>query len=111
MTKSVLIAGSTGSIGTQALEVCKMHNINVEALSAGSNTDLISKQAKQFNVKKIHINDEKKYSELKENVSLDTKVYVGKDGLSELIKESEADTFLNGITGSAGLLPTINSIE
>lgn len=111
MTKSVLIAGSTGSIGTQALEVCDMHNIEVEALSAGSNTELLLKQAERFNVKKIHINNEKKYKELKENVSSDTKIFVGKEGLVELIKESEADTFLNGITGSAGLLPTLSAIE
>lgn len=111
MTKSVFIAGSTGSIGTQALAVCKMHNIEVESLSAGSNVDLLASQAKEFNVKKVHINDENKYKELKEKLSEDTKIFVGEKGLIELIKESKADTFLNGITGSAGLIPTVMAIE
>ncbi len=111
MTKSVIIAGSTGSIGTQALAVCKMHNINVDALSAASNTDLLCKQAKEFGVKKIHINNESKYKELKDNLPNDTKIYVGKSGLLDLINESNADTFLNGITGSAGLVPTVAAIE
>lgn len=111
MTKTVFIAGSTGSIGTQALAVCKMHNITVEALSAGSNSDLLLKQAKEFNVKKIHINDETKYNEIKNQLSDDVEIFVGKDGLIDMIKDSKADTFLNGITGSAGLVPTVCAIE
>lgn len=111
MTKSVFIAGSTGSIGTQALAVCKMHNIEVESLSAGSNVDLLVSQAKEFNVKKIHINNENKYKELKEKLPGDAEIFVGEKGLIGLIKESKADTFLNGITGSAGLIPTVTAIE
>lgn len=111
MTKSVFIAGSTGSIGTQALAVCKMHNIEVESLSAGSNVDLLVSQAKKFNVKKIHINNENKYKELKEKLPGDAEIFVGEKGLIGLIKESKADTFLNGITGSAGLIPTVTAIE
>ena len=48
MTKSLLLAGSTGSIGTQALKVCEKHNIKVNALSAGSNYKLLAKQAEKF---------------------------------------------------------------
>ncbi len=111
MTEKVFIAGSTGSIGTQALKVCEMHNIKAEALSAAANSELLCEQAKKFNVKKVHINDEKKYKAVKSALDSDVEVYAGRQGLFEMIASSSADTFLNGITGFAGLEPTIKAID
>ena len=65
MTDSLILAGSTGSIGTQALRVCKQHNIKVNGLSAKSNYKLLSEQAIEFQVKNVHIADDKYYNDLK----------------------------------------------
>ena len=111
MTKKIFIAGSTGSIGTQALKVCEMHNIKVEALSANKSWEALCKQAKKYNVKKVHINDEQKYYNVKNELSDDVEVYAGRNGLFEMIASSSADTFLNGITGFQGLEPTVCAIE
>jgi len=111
MTKKVFIAGSTGSIGTQALKVCEMHNIEAEALSADKNWKSLCAQAKKFNVKKVHINDEEQYYNVKNELGESVKVYSGRQGLFEMIADSSADTFLNGITGFAGLEPTVCAIK
>ncbi len=111
MTEKVFIAGSTGSIGTQALKVCEMHNIEVESLSAGSSWEVLCAQAKKFKVKRVHINDEKNYQNVKNALGEDTEVFSGRSGLFEMISSSSADTFLNGITGFAGLEPTVCAIK
>ncbi len=111
MTKKVFIAGSTGSIGTQALKVCEMHNIEVEALSAQKSWEALCAQAIKYNVKKVHINDEEKYHNVKNELGKDVEVYTGRNGLFEMISSSSSDTFLNGITGFAGLEPTVCAIE
>lgn len=108
-TKSVYIAGSTGSIGTQALAVCKKHGIRVEGLSCGKNHRLLAKQAKEFGVKYIHIGDETAVAELKQLLP-DCEVATGTEELVRQIKESKADTLLDAIVGSAGLKPAVAGI-
>ena len=110
-TGKLFIAGSTGSIGTQALSVCKKHNIKVTGISAGSNYELLYKQAIEFLPKYVHILNEDGYKALKSMLPKEIEVYTGADTLSGLIKNDTADTLLNAIVGSAGLSPTISAIK
>ncbi len=109
-TKSVYIAGSTGSIGTQALAVCKKHGIRVAGLSCGKNAELLIRQAKEFGVKYVHIGDEKGYRLAKEQLP-GCQVATGEEALCRQIEESDADTLLDAIVGSAGLKPAIAGIK
>ncbi len=109
-TKSVYIAGSTGSIGTQALSVCKKHGIRVAGLSCGKNAELLARQAKEFGVKCVHIGDEGGYHLLKELLP-DCEVTTGEEELCRQIEKSDADTLLDAIVGSAGLKPAISGIK
>ena len=108
-TKSVYIAGSTGSIGTQALAVCKKHGIRVRGLSAGSNFRLLMAQAKEFDVPCVHIGDESAYHTLKDLLP-DREVATGEEALSRQIQDSDADTLLDAVVGSAGLKPAVAGI-
>lgn len=109
-TKSVYIAGSTGSIGTQALSVCKKHGIRVVGLSCGKNFRLLAEQAKLFGVKKVHIGDAGAVDNLKKLLP-GCEVLTGEDALAEQIYHSEADTLLDAIVGSAGLKPAVSGIR
>lgn len=110
MTDSLILAGSTGSIGTQALRVCKQHNIKVNGLSAKSNYKLLSEQAIEFQVKNVHIADDKYYNDLKALLPEDVNIYSGESGLNEMLDKDGSDTFFNSVMGSAGLLPTLRAI-
>ncbi|MBO5358554.1 MAG: 1-deoxy-D-xylulose-5-phosphate reductoisomerase [Clostridia bacterium] len=109
--KSLVILGSTGSIGTQALEVCRRDGYKVEALAAGGNIELLEAQAREFKVKAVAVFNEQKAKELKIKLSdTDIKVLAGADGVCELA-EMDADIALNSIVGIAGLRPTLAAIE
>ena len=109
--KSLIILGSTGSIGTQALEVCRRNGYKVTALAAGSNVELLEKQAREFNPLAVAVFDPLKSEELKIKLSdTDIKVYSGADGVCELA-QYEGDIVLNSIVGIAGLRPTLSAIE
>ncbi|MBO5409134.1 MAG: 1-deoxy-D-xylulose-5-phosphate reductoisomerase [Clostridia bacterium] len=108
-TKSVYIAGSTGSIGTQALAVCKKHGIRVVGLSCGKNYRLLCEQAKEFDVKVLHIGDERAVEEVKQ-LFPGCEVATGEEALCRQIQESDADTLLDAIVGSAGLKPAVAGI-
>ena len=111
MMKSVIILGSTGSIGTQALEVCKQNGYKVTALAAGHNIDLLEKQAREFKPFSVAVFDEKKANELKIKLNdTDIKVLSGADGVCELAS-GKGDLVLNSIVGIAGLRPTLSAIE
>ena len=110
-TKQIFIAGSTGSIGTQALSVCKKHNIRVFGLSAASNYKLLAEQAILFSVKYVHILNKAYYKNLRELLPSEIEIFAGEDTLCELIKNDSSDTLLNAIVGSAGLFPTIAGIK
>lgn len=109
--KSLVILGSTGSIGTQALEVCRRDGYKVNGLAAGGNIELLEKQAREFRVKAVAVFNESKAQELKIKLAdTDIKVLSGIDGVCEVAR-LEADVALNSIVGIAGLRPTLAAIE
>ena len=109
--KSLVILGSTGSIGTQALEVCRRDGYKVNALAAGGNIELIEKQAREFSVKAVAVFDESKAADLKIKLAdTDIKVFGGEYGVCE-VAGMQADVALNSIVGIAGLRPTLAAIE
>ncbi|MBR6564827.1 MAG: 1-deoxy-D-xylulose-5-phosphate reductoisomerase [Clostridia bacterium] len=111
MMKSLVILGSTGSIGTQALEVCRRDGYKVNALAAGGNIELLEKQAREFSVKAVAVFDEKKAADLKIKLAdTDIKVFGGEYGVCE-VAGMQADVALNSIVGIAGLRPTLAAIE
>lgn len=109
--KSLIILGSTGSIGTQALEVCRRDGYKVTALAAGSNIELLEKQAREYKVKAVAVFNEQKAKDLKIKLSdTDIKVLSGEDGVCE-IAQGEGDIVLNSVVGIAGLKPTLAAID
>lgn len=109
--KELIILGSTGSIGTQALQVAEEMGIRVTALTAGSNAKLLEQQARKFRPLAVALNDERAASELKIALAdTDIKVLSGADGVCELA-EGPGDTVLSSIVGIAGLRPTIAAIN
>lgn len=111
-TQAVNIMGSTGSIGTQALEVCRMHNIRVNGISANSNISLLEKQIREFSPKVCHVTDEAAGRELEIKVSdTDTRVIYGKSTLEDFAVWEGADTLLNSVMGSVGLKSTVSAIR
>lgn len=112
MNKTVSILGSTGSIGTQSLEVCEKHGLKVTALAAHSSIDLLEAQARKFSPKVVCIYSEDKYAQLRERLAdTDIKVLCGMDGLCEIAAMQETDIVLNSVVGMVGLLPTLTAIE
>ena len=111
--KKLSIIGSTGSIGTQALEVVdSQNNIDVVALSANSNASLLAEQARKYGVKLVCIGNKDKYTELKSLLAdLDVKIYAGEEYLSEISTFEEADMVLTSVVGNVGLTPTVNAIK
>lgn len=110
--KTISILGSTGSIGTQALQVAKAHKIRVAALAAGSNVKLLASQAREFDVQYACIADNSKESELKELLSgTPTKILSGHEGLLQTASLDGVDIMLNAVVGIAGLEPTLKAIE
>lgn len=112
--RGVAILGSTGSIGTQALEVIESHLDKFEliALSAENNVELLIHQAKKFKPDSVIIGNEKHYAFLKNALAADfIKVYAGKDAISQIVEHSGIDIVLTAMVGYAGLLPTVNAIK
>lgn len=112
--KRIAIFGSTGSIGTQALEVIRAnpHLFVVEILTAQSNHELLVKQALEFNPDSVVVGDETKYQAVKEALSATTvKVFAGKSALEEVADFDSYDMMLAGIVGFAGLKPTLKAVE
>lgn len=112
MNKTVSILGSTGSIGTQSLEVCEKHGFNVVGLSANNNIDLLEQQTRKFSPEYVCIYNEDNYPELKQRLS-DTgvKVLCGMEGLCEIASLEQNDIVLNSVVGMVGLLPTLTAIN
>ncbi len=111
MEKTIAILGSTGSIGTQALDVAKAQGYKVSALAAGSNYKLLEQQAREFKPHTVALSDEAAAKELKVRLKdTDIKVLGGKDSAEE-IAAAKCDTILNAIVGIAGLKPTLAAID
>lgn len=112
MSKIVSILGSTGSIGTQALDVIKKAGFSVSALTANSSVDTLEKQIREFKPKLAAVCDEKAAADLKVRVKdTCTKVLAGEDGVCECAACEESDIVLNSVVGMAGLRPTLTAIE
>ena len=114
MKRQIAILGSTGSIGTQALQVIKEHPdlYEVYALTANNQVDLLARQAREFMPEAVVIANEDKYAALKEALSdLPIKVYAGKDALAQIVESKPIDIVLTAMVGYAGLLPTMNAIR
>lgn len=110
--KNISILGSTGSIGTQSLDVCRMHGYSVKCLTANSNADLMEKQIREFKPEIVCMMNEKSANDLKTKISdTDTKVVAGLDGLIECATYDGADTVLNSVVGMIGLQPTLEAIR
>lgn len=112
--KGVAILGSTGSIGTQALEVIesKPDNFEVELLTANGNCTLLIEQAKKFKPNAVVIADESKYKLVSYALwPLDIKVYAGHDALSQCVEMEGIDIVLTALVGYAGLKPTLAAIN
>ena len=112
--KRIAILGSTGSIGTQALNVIRRHRdlFCAEVLCAGSNADLLIAQAREFEPNAVAIADESRYEQVRDALGdTDIKVYAGTDAIVSLMEMESIDMVLAAIVGVAGLRPTLHAIE
>lgn len=112
--KSIAILGSTGSIGTQALEVIKSHpeHFQVEVLTAQNNVDLLIQQSIQFRPNAVVIGNEAFYDKVFNVLDpLGIKVYSGEKSLASVVQMETIDVVLTALVGYAGLVPTIKAIE
>ena len=112
--KNVAVLGSTGSIGTQALEVIESNKdmFGVEVLTANSNHNLLIKQAIRFRPNAVVIVDGEKYQQVLDALSpLDIKVYSGEEALGQIVEMENIDIVLTALVGYSGLKPTINAIK
>ena len=111
--KKIAILGSTGSIGTQTLEVVRANkDIEVTALAAGSNIDLLEKQIREFSPKIAAVWNEEKAKELKDRVcDLDIRVESGMDGLLAVATELGAEILVTAVVGMIGIRPTIAAMN
>lgn len=105
--KEIVLLGSTGSIGTQTLDVCRVHNIKVKALSANSSVKLLEEQAREFHPEYVCITDEGCLEELRTRLAdTDIRILSGIEGLCELA-QLPCDTVVNAVVGMVGLRPTL----
>lgn len=112
--KNIAILGSTGSIGTQTLNVVRHHRdrFAVEVLCAGSNADLLIEQAIEFEPNAVVIADKSKYPAVRDALaSRDIKVFAGRESMVDLMEMSTIDIVVAAIVGFAGLEPTLRAIE
>lgn len=112
--KKIAILGSTGSIGTQALDIARANpdKIDIEVLTANSNADLLIAQALEFKPNHVVIADESKYQFVKESLyNEDIKVFAGSKSIEDMMEITSADMILTAMVGYSGLKPTIKAIE
>lgn len=114
MKRKICILGSTGSIGTQALQVIEEHSDLFEAyvLTAGNNADLLIQQARKFTPCAVVIADESRYDDVKSALSdLPIQVYAGSEALCQVVTMEPVDMVLTALVGFSGLRPTISAIK
>ena len=112
--KKIAILGSTGSIGTQTLDVVREHSdeLQVVALAAGSNKERLKEQIKEFHPKLVSLSDEKKAQELKEELAGEqVEVVCGMEGLIEVAGADSADVVVTAVVGMMGILPIMEAIK
>lgn len=114
MIKNISVIGSTGSIGTQTLDIVRANpdKLRVKALAAGSNVELLLQQAQEFRPEIVSIMDESRYVTLKEALKGEAiTVLTGKEGLSAAATMSGVDTVVTSLTGAVGLMPTLEALK
>lgn len=114
MKKGIAILGSTGSIGTQTLEVINEHKnlFSVEVLTANNNYDLLIKQAKKYKPNAVVIVNRDKYDKVNSELfKLGIKVYTGQKSLEQIVESEKINIVLTALVGYSGLTPTINAIK
>ena len=114
MKKGIAILGSTGSIGTQTLEVISEHKnlFSVEVLTANNNCDLLIEQAKKYKPNAVVIVNQDKYGKVNSELTkLGVKVYAGQKSLEQIVESEEINIVLTALVGYSGLTPTINAIK
>lgn len=112
--KKIAILGSTGSIGTQTLDVVREHSdeLQVVALAAGTNKERLKEQIKEFHPKLVSLSDEKKAQELKEELAGEqVEVVCGMEGLIEVAGADSTDVVVTAVVGMMGILPTMEAIK
>ncbi len=114
VAKRVALLGSTGSIGTQTLDVIRQHpeNFSVEVLTAQNSSELLIQQAVEFVPNAVVIGNEEKYSQVKEALaSLPIKVYGGQKAITQVVEMDTIDVVLTALVGYSGLIPTVHAIR
>ena len=110
--KHITVLGSTGSIGTQALQVAEFADYAVDAIAFGSNVKLGEEQIRKFKPKFASVNNENAAAELRTRVAdMDTQIISGKDCVCEMLEHLNSDACINAISGFDGLLPTLSAIK
>ena len=111
--KNIVVLGSTGSIGTQTLDIVRFNeDLKVTALAAGSNITLLKEQIEEFSPKIVCVFNEEKAKELKEILRDNpVKIVAGMDGLIQCATEEEASIVVTAIVGMIGIVPTIEAIK
>lgn len=114
MSKKIAILGSTGSIGTQALEVIDAHpeHFEVEVITANNSVDLLIEQALKYDPNTVVIGNKDKYTQLSDALAhTDVKVYAGEEAIAQVVQISSIDVVLTAMVGFSGLQPTVNAIK
>lgn len=112
--KGIAILGSTGSIGTQALDVIEAYPeyFDLQVITAGKNADLLIEQAHKYKPNTVVITDEEQFQKVKDALwEEDIHVYKGSEALCQVVESNEVDTVLTALVGYAGLKPTLRAIE
>lgn len=110
--KNIAILGSTGSIGTQTIEVIeKLDNVKITMLTTNTRTDILEKQINQFSPSIAVITDEDSFLKFSKTYSGNTKIFFGIDNIIKSIADLDIDLLINSLVGNIGLAPTVKAIE
>jgi len=110
--KNISILGSTGSIGTQTLDVISQsNNININYLTTNTNIELLEKQCKLFSPRGVVISNENLYNKFKQNTNFSGLILFGDEGLMEVSSDKSTDLLVSSLVGFAGVIPTLNAIS
>ncbi|MFF3921885.1 1-deoxy-D-xylulose-5-phosphate reductoisomerase [Paenibacillus lactis] len=111
--KKISVLGSTGSIGTQTLDVVRMHRdqFQIEGLAAGSNVELLLQQVKEFGPRKVSVATKELADRVKHSLPAGTEVFYGREGLIEIAAGTDAELVVTAVVGSMGLPSTLAAIE
>lgn len=110
--KKIIILGSTGSIGTQSLDVIKNNSQEYKcvAISANTSVDMLINQMEEFEISNICVGSEESANELRNKYKKEINLYIGIEGMCKMVREIDADMVITSVVGIAGLLPTMEAI-